>query len=295
MIRRGRGFTLIELLVVIAIIALLVALLLPAVQQAREAARRAQCKNNLHQIGLALANYESSRGTYPPGVLGSRANDPRNHTWLVMILPELDAAPLFNQYNFNIRFDAPANVPAVTRKLPVYLCPSQMDDVISSPIGQFAPGHFAGNAGVSPGDTNGVLYLLSRVRSADITDGPSNTILAGEIAFETGGWARGAMQMNADAGAGGEAGTGGGGGKGFARSVMRWWKCSSPCAKAGLNPLATGCNNDCERRFQFSSKHIGGAQFVLGDGRVIFLSETVNVDVFRRLLDRRDGAPVGEY
>ena len=92
-----RGFTLIELLVVIAIIAILIALLLPAVQQAREAARRTQCRNNLKQIGLALHNYEALHGVFPPGVLGNNGNaaaGQKLHTWMAQTLPFLDQGPM---------------------------------------------------------------------------------------------------------------------------------------------------------------------------------------------------------
>src|SRR6201994_3071847 len=102
---RSRGFTLIELLVVIAIIAVLIALLLPAVQQAREAARRTQCKSNLKQIGLALHNYLDQARMFPPESIWAYGNvgswQPRNFTWLALILPMIDQAPLYNQTNFS--------------------------------------------------------------------------------------------------------------------------------------------------------------------------------------------------
>src|SRR6185436_9747421 len=98
------GFTLIELLVVIAIIAILIALLLPAVQQAREAARRTQCRNNLKQLGLALHNYHDAKNRFPQAVIWGTWNGqswlPNHHTWLTMLLPYLDQAPLYNQVNF---------------------------------------------------------------------------------------------------------------------------------------------------------------------------------------------------
>src|SRR5262245_7122754 len=103
-----RGFTLIELLVVIAIIGVLIALLLPAVQAAREAARRAQCTNNLKQMGLALANYETGNGSFPPGAIGYGSgsnidcNHPRNHTMFALILPYMEMKPLYDAINFSV-------------------------------------------------------------------------------------------------------------------------------------------------------------------------------------------------
>src|SRR5262245_62053385 len=134
-----RGFTLIELLVVIAIIAILIALLLPAVQQAREAARRTQCKNNLKQIGLALHNYESTHGLFPPSCI----NDPyasgtldgvsypdslmvatTGFGWGALLLAQLEQAPLYNQFNFSTGCWAIAHKTQVATRLPVFLCPS---------------------------------------------------------------------------------------------------------------------------------------------------------------------------
>jgi prepilin-type N-terminal cleavage/methylation domain-containing protein len=128
--RRGRGFTLIELLVVIAIIAILIALLLPAVQQAREAARRTQCRNHLKQLGLAFHNYHDAFGSW--NIFRSRhynsATTPgpliNAQGWAVGLLPYLDQAPLFNQYNSNIPWFFAANQPVVSTPLTVFLCPT---------------------------------------------------------------------------------------------------------------------------------------------------------------------------
>jgi prepilin-type N-terminal cleavage/methylation domain-containing protein/prepilin-type processing-associated H-X9-DG protein len=144
--RRVRGFTLIELLVVIAIIAVLIALLLPAVQQAREAARRTQCRNNLKQIGLAMHNYHDVYGSFPPGMINSGGHNggglyefALNHTAWTMILPYLDQAPLYNLWvpevasgwyhrNTEPLGDPMVNVPVTSTIIPALLCPSDSFD-----------------------------------------------------------------------------------------------------------------------------------------------------------------------
>ena len=285
--KHQKAFTLVELLVVIAIIGILVALLLPAVQAAREAARKAHCKNNMRQIGLALHNYQLTTRKFPPGALGTSGSTSKNHllhTWQAMILPYLEQSNLEQQYDYNYRFDHSANAVAVIQPVSVYLCPSQSDELVDN---QYAPSHFAANAGTDPGADNGLLFPMSALRFRDVTDGTSNTIAVGEIAFEIGGWARGAV----NSGSGG----GGGGGQGFARAVLRWWKAAPNCAKPGMNPPETTCSGSVERRFQFSSLHSGGAHFVLADGSARFISETIEVDVYRSLLTRSGGEVVGEF
>lgn len=124
-----RAFTLIELLVVIAIIAILIALLLPAVQQAREAARRTQCKNNLKQIGIALHNYHDVYNTFPGGniTMGPCCGTQSLINWAISILPYLEQTNLQNQYNFNLPSEHPSNVAVLQNKLTVYNCPSDIN------------------------------------------------------------------------------------------------------------------------------------------------------------------------
>ena len=285
---KRRAFTLIELLVVIAIIAVLIALLLPAVQQARESARRTQCRNNLKQLGLALHNYESSARVFPFGVLGvngTASNTNQLHTWHAEILPYIDQAPLAASYQWSVPFSDAANQAFVKTKIPGYVCPSHTDQ---GPVsGLWGQNHYSGNAGVTSGTNDGVLYPMSSVTFRDITDGTSQTLAAAEIAYELGGWARGSFP-----GAGG--GGGGGGGQGYARAVMRWWQAPPACARPGLNPPVTTCNNSAERSLQFSSLHVGGVHGLMCDGRVVFLSENMDLNVQRAMGTRSGGETSGD-
>jgi prepilin-type N-terminal cleavage/methylation domain-containing protein/prepilin-type processing-associated H-X9-DG protein len=153
LVRSRSGFTLIELLVVIAIIAVLIALLLPAVQAAREAARRAQCTNNLKQIGLAIANYESTYGSYPPGGITDRVNHSpwdagaNSLNWRALILPQVEASTAYNAVNFitnanNGGNDAAAFYTAYTLTFSAFLCPSDGENQGGKmPNGQFGSGN----------------------------------------------------------------------------------------------------------------------------------------------------------
>src|SRR5262245_50089856 len=124
-IHRDRGFTLIELLVVIAIIAVLIALLLPAVQSAREAARRSQCTNNLKQIGIALHTYADAMGGFPPTAMGvSRPNLEQFGGWCLQILGYMEQKPIYDSYNVNFGFHLAVNQTAVRNVISTYICPS---------------------------------------------------------------------------------------------------------------------------------------------------------------------------
>ncbi len=206
-----KAFTLIELLVVIAIIGILVSLLLPAVQQVREAARRAECLNNIRQIGLAAQNYESATRRLPPGWI-ERFEDPNGepdlanrYGWATVLLPYVEADNLYRNYNvrdryWNINPSAPP-IDDTFSSLPIYTCPSDpMADINPNWEGfNFAKMNYAGNAGVlilNPNidyqpntaatgsgelsDGGGAYCCNSKVRDRDITDGRTNTILFGE-------------------------------------------------------------------------------------------------------------------
>jgi prepilin-type N-terminal cleavage/methylation domain-containing protein len=216
--KRIRGFTLIELLVVIAIIAILIALLLPAVQQAREAARRTQCKNNLKQFGVALHNYHDVYGTFPPARVrttgpGIQSWNTSNIAWGARILAQIDQAPLFQRINWNqVKGNSTASGHnanpdgAMRQKLAAFRCPSDTESgagkqfklpdgsgVVqgAAPNGNYGHGNYAANLGnyarVERQDHNsrinrfdGIMSEQSSIRMRDITDGTSNTLLIGE-------------------------------------------------------------------------------------------------------------------
>ncbi len=209
-----RGFTLIELLVVIAIIGVLIALLLPAVQAAREAARRAQCTNNLKQIGLALANYESANGSYPPGAMAYDPNSRidcgarRNHTMFALILPYLESKTVYDAINFAVpanNNNGPYGIPnvggsainstAYNTKIAGYLCPSDLMKTTNPGSPGYSQSSYAGVQGnrdlwhywyscpASPssyGQPDGMFGFDYTYRVSDVQDGLSNTMFVGE-------------------------------------------------------------------------------------------------------------------
>lgn len=150
MSRGRRGFTLVELLVVIAIIGILIALLLPAVQAAREAARRRQCNNSLKQIGIALHNYENTHRSFPPGRIDVTDGEPTRTVWGISLLPYLEGLNLKAQYNHNANQNAPENVRVLQTFVPAYLCPSDVNtDKLQAPeVGSLSP--TLGNVPIAP-------------------------------------------------------------------------------------------------------------------------------------------------
>ncbi|MBI1313710.1 DUF1559 domain-containing protein [bacterium] len=292
------GFTLIELLVVIAIIAILVALLLPAVQQAREAARRSQCKNNLKQIGLALHNYAETAGRLPPGYVSNRpapenpnsswcrnnggGNSGQFAPWMVLILPYIDQDQLYVKFDFNSRFQDTSNLPfpavtALAMPLDVYSCPSEIK---SDPLWPSYLGVQGGGAGIECQNTGctpsiarawwstGCLYAGSSVRFAKITDGTSNVFLVGETRYASAPWVASAKQDSCA----------------FTRNLVGTYE--------QINLYDTSSRGQIATR-GLSSFHFGGAHVLLADGAIRFLSENMDLSTYQTMGVRNDGLPTG--
>ena len=289
-----RGFTLIELLVVIAIIAILVALLLPAVQQAREAARRSQCKNNLKQIGLAMHNYHDVHNTLPPGIIGvDRTNGPHNINgsnsfgWGTMILPMLDQVNLYKELNTKLPLLDSANSLPIQKVLSVYRCPSDtaadtwdLNDTSAAFLVTLASSNYPGHFGTLELDAcamtpnqqclgDGFLFHNSSVRFRDITDGLSSTFLAGE-------------RRSGDPG-----------------DFNTTWVGAPPNGEDALARVLGAAdhtpNHPDNHLDDFSSQHTGGCHMLAGDGAVHFVSENIDDGIWKGLGTRRGDELIGEF
>lgn len=324
-VRFRKAFTLIELLVVIAIIGVLVALLLPAVQQAREAARRAQCRNQLKQLGLALHNYVDAYSILPPG--GTRplaesiingANNSWGTCWTTRLLPYIDQANLYNQYNFDIEPRSGTNAAIIIKSIPTLLCPSDSPAapwVNPSNWAPFAKGNYAANFGMgnpwSMSDFNlarrgpfrAQLYYGARLK--EISDGLSNTVFLSElIAAKDAGDVRGSWAFppgvffcgmsyypdDVTSAASLELVPNG---NALDNSKMdRPSYCSADNNDRDLRCLAHRPNQASQTA---RSKHTGGVHICLGDGSVRFISDFINVKTWQALLGQDDGIVVGNY
>jgi prepilin-type processing-associated H-X9-DG protein len=295
---------LIELLVVISIIGVLIALLLPAVQSAREAARRSQCSNNLKQIGIALTAYQTARQVYPAGYYSAvapggatRPNDTdlgAGWAWGSMILDHMDQGPLYNSINFQLPATLPANLTSAGTVLAVYLCPSDASETLvpivdqsgtalgtatsSNYIAMFGSGEIAAN----PGKGNGLFFRNSAVFVRDMLDGASTTILVGErsqnISYAT--WTcrvPDAWLFPTPSGPGGTL---------IPANTPTETGASMVLGVAGIVPPRTP-NIVAAHVSDFWSRHPGGAQFAFADGSVHFLKSGIAPSVFQALATRR--------
>ena len=303
--RPTAGFTLIELLVVLGIIAALIALLLPAVQSAREAARRAQCVNNLKQIGLALHSYEGTLRTFPPGYVSNfdaRGNDTGpGWGWAAMLLPQVEQTPVFNAINFGLPIESPGNL---TGRLPLvnsFLCPSDTVQpswwavnrnvatgaavqnncqvAASNDVGMYGTGE--------PGpDGEGVFFRDSGISLRDITDGTSQTIVVGERSHRLGeatwvGSVTDAILYPTDG-----------------DNIGRYVPETSPGMVLGHAGEGHGPGDPRSDVNQFYSLHSGGGvNFLFADGHVAFLKSTMNYKSYLALATRAGAEVVsaGDY
>ncbi|QDU12130.1 DUF1559 domain-containing protein [Gimesia aquarii] len=288
------GFTLIELLVVIAIIAILIALLLPAVQQAREAARRTQCKNNLMQISLAIQNYEMAFEILPAGVYnqtGPIKNEPVGYHmgWLAGLMPYLDQPILNRSIDFNESVYAPVNQQARKAPVSVLRCPSDPKDSLTISKTEnnievyqtnYAVCYDAVDTPINV-DNSGVMYLNSSISYDQITDGSSNTIFIGEHLFQDNdlGWMSGTKASLRNTGS-------------FNADLpnnLRHYNRPNQSPSDELNEEKIEPIDPLLRVGGFGSYHLGGAQFGFGDGRVKFISEDIDAALFEQLGNRADG------
>jgi prepilin-type N-terminal cleavage/methylation domain-containing protein len=283
-----RGFTLIELLVVIAIIAVLIALLVPAVQKVREAAARTQCQNNLKQIAIAAHSYHDTYKKLPAGWVTSNSVQPSpGWSWAVVILPYLEQQALYNSLAPDVTTPGGAPAPSSSNRLdsplPVYVCPSDAGGSVNTYLDNYGKNNYACNREVFGPDASNKPVKMTMV---SIIDGTSNTIFVGE------------REMTKNTGA-------------------VWVRANATSASfegrpgTGINKFQTGTptTGDC-RRLGFTSLHTGGCNFVLGDGSIRFVSDSISADqsadhcafpaasgnfVLQNLTHPADGFPVGNF
>jgi prepilin-type N-terminal cleavage/methylation domain-containing protein len=312
---RRRGFTLIELLVGIAIVSILIALLLPAVQAAREAARRIACSNHLKNLALAAHNYHDRHNSFPPGAVGPLTPafpqyvGLKSHGLGTYLLPDLEQQPLASRYSWDVAWNESPNQPVVNTQLPVWKCPSAPGDRIQDGMlltvsppppeqisGTGACGDYAGmsfvDSGLIPrgviapndgprnerGHLDGVFDVNSVRRLRDILDGSSHTILIAECA--------GRPQLYC--GRNEVPNTWVSGGPWASRNLL-WCRGATTDGSAPFGSCAINCTNNRE----VYSFHASGAYAAFADGSVHFLGASIDIRVFAGLVTRAGGEVSG--
>lgn len=303
------GFTLIELLVVIAIIAVLIALLLPAIQQAREAARLSQCKNNLKQLGIALHDYHATHNVFPPaGIVSSTITDNR-FAWGAMILPQLDQSALYSQLDFSIYNTASVgNRQAIGTVLAAFRCPTATDPARYPQIGphsaplpsfEIATSSYMGVIGSAlpcggfsqDPAANGLFRVMRTIRSSDVVDGLSQTLAVGEWRDYDFNTRRPSKYPNTN--------------------WVHYWACFYPVCidsdsicgggrsvasiRLPINDSRVVDCHDREVALTLSSEHQSGAPSLFADGSVHFLSENTDLRMLQYLATINGGELVEDY
>jgi prepilin-type N-terminal cleavage/methylation domain-containing protein/prepilin-type processing-associated H-X9-DG protein len=311
---RSRGFTLIELLVVIAIIAILIALLLPAVQQAREAARRTQCRNNMKQLGLALHNYHDTHGVMPPGAINpgvdpvaslpysqNCAVECRNIPWSLMILPMIDQAPLYNQINFSLpmsKAQRSGTGPSTDQgalfaniNLNAFVCPSDVPylDPFTSP----GTDHYAITNGRRASYWFPALNIMEDIDVAWRMEGPTTRGMFGingaaKLSDVKDGTSNTMMLSETP----------------FRKNATVYgpywnaWNYTSGVTYGQVINSRVACGggtNGCPYAWGGGSLHTGGMNMLKADGAVSFLSENVSMTIVRGLVTIQNSEVLGEF
>lgn len=285
--QRRRGFTLIELLVVIAIIAILIALLLPAVQAAREAARRTECKDNLHNIGLALHNYHDVYNSFPPGNVCRGTNrftmNCYGWTWHARIFPYVEQNPLYERVQPTMQSDANTSHRALARDtvIKIFICPSHPQpgnirawSTYNGNVGDNIHSCRVGNCT----DWDGIFMHNNVVRIRDVTDGTSTTIMVGEVVDDRGPLTRGETRRYGY--------SNGGDGNPPTQSGVEEYLIGTE-----TNDPPNGTSDEA-----MGSYHPGGVHVLMTDGAVHFINENINVTtIWRGLGTRARGEVIGDF